>query len=319
MDPITVIRYAFLFNSAAIIVAKYTPALSRRFIAYGVSAEPIPEGYKEKRPPPSDTPVSQFLDAAAETKTPHSWFTHFYYVCFACNLFWAWQIVTHGSVYQLLSSYITPAAAAGVSENGRKEVVGQTIHQVVLTWLCFMIQASRRIYECLYIQKPGASKMWVGHYAIGIWFYLTMSIAIWIEGTAAINKFNFTPMNLYNLVGPPSLKSLFGIILFLLGSGIQHDTHVYLATLKKYTLPTGPFFDSLLCPHYAAECLIYLALSLLSAPRGVGMPVNGTVLAGLVFVVVNLGCSSLSTREWYIQKFGRHSVEHRYNMIPWLF
>lgn len=46
------------------------------------------------------------------------------------------------------------------------------------------------------------------------------------------------------------------------------------------------------------------------------MPVNGTVLAGLVFVMVNLGCSSLSTREWYIQKFGRHSVEREFPPPP---
>lgn len=319
MDLIIIVRSAFLLNSALILLASYTPAFNRRFIAYGKAAVPITEGYKEKRPPPSDTSVSKFLDAAAEAKTPHSWFTHFYYVCFAFNVFWAWQVTTHGSAYQILSHYITPAATVNGSGE-RAGVVGQTINQVVVVWLCYMIQVSRRIYECWYIQKPGAtSQMWIGHYAMGIWFYLTMPIALWIEGTAAINNFTFTPRNLYNLVGPPSLKSLFGIILFLLGSGIQHDVHVHLASLKKYTMPTGPFFDSLVCPHYFAECMVYAALALLSAPRGSGTPLNGTAATALVFVVTNLACSSLSTRDWYIQKFGRHSVEHRYNMIPYLF
>lgn len=74
---------------------------------------------------------------------------------------------------------------------------------------------------------------------------------------------------------------------------------------------------SVVCPHYAAECMIYLCLAFLAAPQG--QIVNKTVLTGLIFVVVNLGVSAEDSKEWYIGKFGKESVQHRWKMIPRLY
>lgn len=65
-----------------------------------------------------------------------------------------------------------------------------------------------------------------------------------------------------------SLKAIIGIPVFILASGVQHDCHAYLASLPKYTLPIHPIFQSFICPHYTAECLIYLSLAFISAPKG---------------------------------------------------
>lgn len=119
---------------------------------------------------------------------------------------------------------------------------------------------------------------------------------------------------------------------------MQHDCHAYLASLKKYTLPAHPAFDMIVCPHYFAECVIYLALAIMSAPRGRGVVLNTTMVTGLLFVGSCLGCSSLMSREWYEGKFGRHTVEREFlflspfskflslisllgqwNMIPYVF
>ena len=105
--------------------------------------------------------------------------------------------------------------------------------------------------------------------------------------------------------------------IFLFASGIQHDCHVYLSSLKKYTLPTHPAFRNVVCPHYTAECVIYVCLAFLAAPRG--QIVNKTILTGLVFVVVNLGVSAGISKQWYIEKFGKENVEHRRRMIPYLY
>lgn len=133
------------------------------------------------------------------------------------------------------------------------------------------------------------------------------------------------------------MKSFFGFLLFILASGMQHDCHVYLASLKKYTLPAHSVFETLVCPHYFAECIIYLALAIMSAPRGRGVVLNTTMVTGLLFVGSCLGCSSLMSREWYENKFGRHTMEReffcflfsglpllislsgRWNMIPYIF
>jgi len=87
--------------------------------------------------------------------------------------------------------------------------------------------------------------------------------------------------------------------------------------LKKYSLPEHPAFQRLICPHYTAECAIYLALTLLAAPQG--RLVNWTMGSGLLFVVVNLSVSSKLNREWYRQKFGEDAIKWRRNMIPGVF
>lgn len=115
----------------------------------------------------------------------------------------------------------------------------------------------------------------------------------------------------------PRLKTFVGLPLFLIASGIQHDCHGYLASLKKYTLPRHPAFGRLIAPHYFTECVIYLSLSVIGAPPE--QLFNGTMLCALVFVVANLGVTAQTSRQWYIRRFGEQSVAGKWNMIPAIF
>jgi len=115
----------------------------------------------------------------------------------------------------------------------------------------------------------------------------------------------------------PSLKTAIGVSLFFLASGFQNDCHKHLASLRKYSLPQRGLFKQIVCPHYTSECLIYVALAIIAAPPGQAL--NKTVLAGLGFVVSNLGVTADSTKKWYIEKFGVENVENRWKMIPFLF
>lgn len=116
---------------------------------------------------------------------------------------------------------------------------------------------------------------------------------------------------------PPSIRSFVGILIFLLASGIQHDCHAYLASLKKYTVPDHPVFHRLVNPHYLAECFIYLALSVVAAPPG--YVINRTIFCALILVSVNLGVTADGTKRWYEQKFGADSVKDRWRMIPFVY
>lgn len=131
---------------------------------------------------------------------------------------------------------------------------------------------------------------------------------------AAIDAFKFSPTALKGLVNAPSLKSFVGLILLFVASGAQHDCHTYLASLKKYSLPTHTFFRAVVCPHYTAEVVIYLAISVIAAPRGA--VVNTTVFAGAVFVAAILSVSAGRNREWYRQKFGEEAVRGKWCIIP---
>jgi 3-oxo-5-alpha-steroid 4-dehydrogenase 3 len=133
-------------------------------------------------------------------------------------------------------------------------------------------------------------------------------------GIDAIAAFSFTPGRLKGLINAPSLKSFFGLITFFLASGVQHDCHAYLASLEKYSLPVHPFFRGVVCPHYTAEVVIYLAIAVLAGPRG--EVVNKTVGAGAVFVAVILGVAAGTNKEWYREKFGEEKVRGRWCILP---
>lgn len=115
----------------------------------------------------------------------------------------------------------------------------------------------------------------------------------------------------------PSKRTMLCIPLFILASGIQHDCHVYLASLPKYSLPTHPIFQVIVCPHYFAECLIYTSMAFLGAPRGAWL--NKTMASALLFVSVNLGVTASTSKEWYARKFGKERVARRWKMIPFVY
>lgn len=115
----------------------------------------------------------------------------------------------------------------------------------------------------------------------------------------------------------PSAKTSIALPMFLVASIVQHSCHKHLANLKKYTLPHSRLFRSVICPHYTSECMIYIALTLLSAPQG--QLINKTVFAGLGFVVSNLAVTADSTKTWYLEKFGSEKVKCRWRMVPYLY
>jgi 3-oxo-5-alpha-steroid 4-dehydrogenase 3 len=113
------------------------------------------------------------------------------------------------------------------------------------------------------------------------------------------------------------MKTFIAVPIFMLASGIQHNCHEYLASLKKYTLPENQLFQLMICPHYTSECLVYVAIAIVSAPKG--QLFNKTVLAGLGFVISNLAVTADSTRKWYVEKFGAEKLKGRWRMVPYVY
>ncbi|KAK4996194.1 hypothetical protein LTR66_004139 [Elasticomyces elasticus] len=177
-----------------------------------------------------------------------------------------------------------------------------------------LAQGSRRLYECIVLSKPSSSQMWVGHWLLGILFYLAINIATFMEGIPTLQQ---EPPTISHLrIVAPTFRTIACVPIFLMASGTQYDCHVYLASLKKYTLPQHPAFQSIVCPHYLAECVIYLALALIAAPQGHW--INGTIFSALCFVVVNLGVTAKGTKEWEAEKFGLGNVKGKWRMVPFL-
>jgi 3-oxo-5-alpha-steroid 4-dehydrogenase 3 len=187
--PIPALLQSFYIITASLaLLANSVPAFHKRFVTYGKTiAAGADAGVNAKsNATASTTPIvvlfGKLLDAGAMLIVPHHYFAHFYIVAVTVSCFWAWQMVTHGAVYQYVAGATDSRDSVGIwkrSSGGE----GMSIEQVILTWGCFFAQVVRRLYECLRVQKKGSSKMRFVHYAVGILFYISMSISIWIEGT----------------------------------------------------------------------------------------------------------------------------------------
>lgn len=195
-----------------------------------------------------------------------------------------------------------------------------------MVWIVVLAQGTRRLYECHAFSRPSKSTMWVGHWIMGMAFYVGLSVAIWIEGTQALSDHELTLVDFS--IQAPSVRTFITLAIFMFASGIQHDCHAYLASLKPtgannkdgksdYKLPTHPAFNLTVTPHYLAECVIYLSIAGMAAPPGQWL--NSTVTCALVFVAVNLGVTAHGTHEWYERRFGKMALQGRWRMVPFIF
>ena len=253
------------------------------------------------------------MDYSATLQVPHSWFASFYLASVACSLLFAADYALSGPIFANIAAHITESRPS------------MTFHQVFITWIAVLVQGSRRLYECLAFSRPSKSTMWVGHWILGMGFYVGLNLAIWIEGTKALKTHEFTLVDLS--IQAPSVRTFITLAIFMFASGIQHDCHAYLASLKPtgannkdgkpdYQLPDHPAFHPTVTPHYLAECVIYLAIAGMAAPADKWL--NETVASALVFVAVNLGATAHGTHEWYERKFGRDALKGRWRMIPFV-
>lgn len=147
------------------------PPFRNRFLAYGSRDNgQLPPQAKHGT---SSHVITNVLNVLATIKVPHSWFTSFYVASTTLSLLWASQL--------LLDSDLFRSVALSTERKGSF----MTLDQVMVTWLLMLLQGGRRLYECLATSKPSKSRMWIGHWALGIWFYASMSISVWIEGSGS--------------------------------------------------------------------------------------------------------------------------------------
>ncbi|KAL4974438.1 hypothetical protein BDW66DRAFT_87587 [Aspergillus desertorum] len=315
MDAVEALRAFFIFAACTIFFVSLPGSLRSRFIPYGARAttaavesetSAASTSKSKSTAPASVSPVTRALNYAATLRVPHSYFIQFYAISVSSSIFWALQLLSHGRAFQAIAARI------------RSEHLDQaiTINQVMLCSCLLLIQGVRRLHECLSFSKPSSSTMWFIHWLAGVGFYLAVAVAVWIEGAGTVLTHQLS-LDDFSLTSRFSGRTLLSLPIFLIASGIQHDCHHHLASLKKYTLPTHPIFNWILCPHYTTECIIYLSLALLAAPKGEIL--NKTLLSAAFFVAVNLGVTASTTRQWYRERFGEAAVQGKWNMIPLIY
>ena len=302
---ITAIRTGYILAATAVIIVRLVPSLRSRFLSYG--ARTASSGTKDSS---SSEPTSpSLLDGLASSQVQHSSFKHFYLLSILCSAFWLLQ-ETQESTRAI--DYVHSAASAHYPS---------TYTPVAKSFLCLFLllaQALRRYDECTNTNNaPSTSTMWVGQYYLGLLFYITTNVAIIVEHHP-LSKQSYWVGEGLNLFGDPYFVGAF--LTFLLAGYKQHEFHEYLGTLQKYTLPNAGSFRTIVAPHYTAECGIYLALAVMSAPTG--HVINKTMVCAAVFVIVNLGVTAEGTKTWMEEKFqdekDAKEVKRRWRMVPYV-
>lgn len=163
------VRAFYVFAAYAIIIVRFIPDLRDRFLEYGARSDASTSTTTTKEtffPRWFRIQFDPVLDWLADMTVPHSWFYHFYLCSTICSAIWIY-------VYsQFLLDSSTGSNLQKVSDWNSRAFLGLLLMQ---------FQGLRRLYECLVVAKPSYSRMWVGHYFIGIAFYLFTNVAIWLE------------------------------------------------------------------------------------------------------------------------------------------
>ncbi|KAL9047734.1 MAG: hypothetical protein Q9206_006510 [Seirophora lacunosa] len=326
------LQLSFVLAASTVFALSSLPNLGSRYLDYGsraTSAHPEHETGVTKTATPNSPQSSSWYKESLEglakddsrdaqrsanwlyqclyflekLRVPHGWFLHFYLVSVACSIFWGVKIARRTDLVVKICENVQPGGK-------------MSVNQVVMVWSLMTVQGARRLLECISLNTwSSSSRMWFVHWLLGIWFYVAMSFAVWIEAAETLLQSQSPVRDI--TFSAPSVRTMMSIPLFILASGVQHDCHTYLASLPKYTLPDHPIFHTMVCPHYTAESAIYLALAILGAPRGAWM--NQTIATAFVFVAVNLAVTAAATKKWYMKKFGKEKVDYRWTMIPYIF
>jgi len=147
---ISALRIYFLATSASVLIARNIPVLRTTFIPYG------------KTRIGKQQTSNSLLRTLADITVPKSWFWHYYLVSVSLSVFWAAQVAicTRGSRNCLFSWLAALDGRSGI------------------LWAMMAVQGARRLYESICVQKSSSAKMWIGHYVVGVMFYIAMSLTV---------------------------------------------------------------------------------------------------------------------------------------------
>jgi 3-oxo-5-alpha-steroid 4-dehydrogenase 3 len=166
----------FLLSASLIVVIQALPNNVRSALMNYGARRPQDAGQTQTQPQRGTDAIWALLTRLTDFgQVPHSWFLHFYVISVSLSAVWAWQYVQEGT---LMKSLVELQATKG----GPSMDLGQ----VYVAWVLMALQGTRRLYESLYVSKPGKSPMWFVHWALGLVYYTTMSISVWIEGSGTL-------------------------------------------------------------------------------------------------------------------------------------
>ncbi|CAG8496727.1 17578_t:CDS:2 [Acaulospora morrowiae] len=267
-------------------------------------------------------PLEKFI---RNLSVPKYWFYQFYIV----GTIWVTLIIIDVVVFR--SGYLS--WFVGLIEGARdsKDTIysdsytKQPAEQCIVGLFMLLFQTVRRAYECLFIDRPSLkARMHIGHYVLGLAFYIVTSLAIFVEGFGNLDVYggdklspSFPPIS--NFL---TWNFFIAISLFLYASYHQHVVHKILASLRPkyynvssqsrpiYVIPKGDWFDYISSAHYFAEILIYISFVVLNKGQ---IFTSYLVVAWVAFC---LGIVARDSDSWGKERFGEKWPSNRWKIFP---
>ena len=126
---------------------------------------------------------------------------------------------------------------------------------------------------------------------------------------------NFAPVEIYDITWLSDPRFIVGIVLFIVGMGINIQSDNILLALRKpgetgYKIPRGGLFRYISCPNLFGEMLEWtgFAIMLWSLPS----------LTFAIWTAANLLPRAVDHHKWYLTKFGKEYPKDRRAVFPFL-
>lgn len=191
---------------------------------------------------------------------------------------------------------------------------------VLLALALMTAQVFRRMYECGFVNVDSGSRMNMAHYIIGYLHYTCVGLGILSEAPL------FCGGDAQQQAPAPLVCPMGVVVRHLLAAAVfvwawlhQFRAHKIFARLKRengnrHVVPSGDWFEYVSCPHYLAECIMYLMVSLI-----LGFPHHRTMAIVLIWVVSNQIEVARMSHNWYREKFRDSYPPSRKALIPFVF
>ncbi|XP_068448964.1 polyprenol reductase [Clinocottus analis] len=240
---------------------------------------------------------------------PKRWFWHFYAISVVWNglllalyLNFSFQQQSLPSWLNAVLDFLTAAPASRVPQLS-----------TLLLQLLLCLHSLRRLLECLLVSVFSDGALHLMQYAFGVGYYVALGWTVLCcdrlgKGTGP-------------LLSQLDWSHVVGTVLFIGASVMQHQSTVQLAGLRTgksgvvetlaHKMPAGGWFELVSCPHYLAELLIYVSLSVVLG----GLSLTWWLV--VVYVLFNQALAAQLCHDLYVSKFDSYP-KHRKAFIPFV-
>ncbi|NXS11068.1 PORED reductase, partial [Neodrepanis coruscans] len=247
-------------------------------------------------------------------QVPKRWFTHFYVVSVLWNGFLLIWLLRAEFLGESLPSWIQHVHRA-LGRDSQSKDVGNEHFSAFLVLLLLWLHSCRRLAECLWTSVFSNGVIHIVQYCFGLGYYIAVGLTVLCQVPANTRNRKDLSVQIcwYHIVG---------VMMYIWASLHQHRCLAILANLRKsksgkvvslsHSVPFGDWFESVSCPHYFAELLIYISMAITLGFQ------NMTWWCVVIYVLFNQALAAVLCHEFYQKNFSSYPKQRK-AFIPHVF